>query len=150
MDGGRTTTRQYSEYSDFFLHNENQSTIKIHTYISRSPPKSDEADEMGDVSRILVWGKLRTTGPGGHMRIASIRTQPVSGQNSRRAANVEREVGQPAIRYLRRRVYTETVGGISHESVPCLHQTDRIVRRRVVTFRRAMQIGLRRWSTQKD
>ena len=30
------------------------------------------------------------------MRITSIRTQPVSGQNSRRAANVEREVGQPA------------------------------------------------------
>ena len=62
------------------------------------------------------------------MRIESIRTQPVSGQNSRRAANVEREVGQPAIGYLRRRVYTETVGGISHGSVPCLHQTDRIVR----------------------
>ena len=107
MDGGRTTTRQYSEYSDFFLHNENQSTIKIQTYISGSPPKSDGADETGDASRILVWGTPRITGRGGHMRIASIRTQPVSGQNSRRAANVEREVGQPAIGYLRRWVYTE-------------------------------------------
>ena len=78
------------------------------------------------------------------MMIGSIRTQSVSGQNSRRAANVEREVGQPAIGYLKRRVYTETVGGISHGSVPCLHPTDRIVRRLVVTFRRATQIGLLR------
>ena len=144
MDGGRTTKRQFSEYSDFLLHNENQSTIKIHTYISGSPPKSDGADETGDTSRILVWNTPRTTGRGGHMRIASIRTQPVSGQNSRRASNVEREVGQPAIGYLKRRVDTETVIGISHGSVPCLHQTDRIVRRRVVTFRRATQIDLRR------
>ena len=142
MDGGRT--RQYSEYSDFFLHNENQSTIKIQTYASGSPPKSDGADETGDASWILVPGTPRTTGRGRHMRIVSIRTQTVSGQNSRRAANVEREVGQPVIGYLRRRVYTETVGGISHRSVPCLHQTDRIVRRRVVTFRRATQIGLRK------
>ena len=52
--GGGTTTRQYSEYSDFFVHNENQSTIKIQTYISRSPPKSDGVDETGDASRILV------------------------------------------------------------------------------------------------
>ena len=80
----------------FFLHNENQSTIKIQTYIGGSPPKSDGADETGDANRILVWGTPRTTGRGGHMRIASIRTQPVSGQNSRRAANVEWEVGQPA------------------------------------------------------
>ena len=103
----------------FFVHNENQSTIKIQTYVSGSPPKSDGADETGDASRILVWGTPSTTGRGGHMRIASIRTQTVSGQNSRRAANVEREVGQLAIGYLRRRVYTETVGGISHGSVPC-------------------------------
>ena len=101
-----------------FLH-KNQSTIQIQTYISGSPPKSDGADETGDTSR--------TAGRGGHMKIASSRTQPVSGQNSRRTANVEREVGQPAIGYLKRRVDTETVGGISHGSVPCLHQTDRIV-----------------------
>ena len=31
-------------------------------------------------------------------------------------------------------MYTETVGGISHGSVRCLYETDRIVRRRVVTF----------------
>ena len=36
-----------------------------------------------------------------------------SGQNSLQAANVEREVGQPSIVYLKRRLYTETVGGIS-------------------------------------
>ena len=34
-----------------------------------------------------------------------------SGQNSRRAANGEREVGQPSIIYQKRRLYTETVGG---------------------------------------
>ena len=42
------------------------------------------------------------------MMSGSIRTQSVSGQNSRRAANVEREVGQPAIRYRKRRLYTES------------------------------------------
>ena len=55
MDGGRTTKRQYSEYSDFFLHNENQSTIKIQTPISGSPLRSDEMNEMGDANRTLVW-----------------------------------------------------------------------------------------------
>ena len=114
------------EYSDFFLHNENQSTIQIQTYISGSPPKSDGADEMGDTSRILVWVTPRTTGRGGHRKITSIRTQSVSGQNSRRAANVEWEVGQPVIRYLMRRLYTE-MGGISHGIVPCLRPTEQIV-----------------------
>ena len=148
MDGGRTTKRQYSEYSDFFLHNENQSTIKIQTYISGNPPKSDGADETGDTSRILVWGTPRTTGRGGHMRITSIRIQPVSGQNSRQAASVQ--VDQPAIGYLKKWVCTETVSGIPHGSVPCLRPTDQIVRRPVVTLRRATQTGLRMWSTQKD
>ena len=134
MDGGR-------KYSDFFLHNENQSTIKIQT--SGSPPKSVGADETGDASRILVWGTPRITGRGGHTRIASIRTQSVSGQNSRRAANVEWEVGQPVIRYLKRRLYTETVGRISQGSVPCLRPMDQIVRGPVVTLRRATQTGLR-------
>ena len=94
----------------FLLHNENQSTIKIQTYISGSPPKSDGVDEMGDASRILVWGTPRTTGRGGHMKIAWIRTHPVSGQNSWRTANAERGVGQPAIGYLKRRIDTETAG----------------------------------------
>ena len=31
----------------FFLHNENQSTIKIQTYTSGNPPKSDGVDETG-------------------------------------------------------------------------------------------------------
>ena len=82
MDGGRATERQYSEYSDFFLHNENQSTMKIQTYTSGSPPKSDGADEMGGTSRILVWGTPRTTGRGGHTRIASIQTQSAGGPQS--------------------------------------------------------------------
>ena len=67
----------------FFLHNENQSTIKIQTYTSGNPPKSDGADETGDASRILVWDTPRTTGR--------------SGQNSRRAESVEWQADQPVI-----------------------------------------------------
>ena len=63
---------------------------------------SDGADRTEDASRILVWGTPRTTGRGGHMKIASIRTQSVSGRNSRRAMNAELEIGQPKIGYLRR------------------------------------------------
>ena len=37
-----------------FQHNENQSTIEIQTDTSENPPKSDGADETGDVSQILV------------------------------------------------------------------------------------------------
>ena len=37
----------------------------------------------------------------GHTRIASIRTQSVSGQNSRRAEIVEWEAGQPVVGYLK-------------------------------------------------
>ena len=104
MDGGRTTKRQYSEYSDFFYYTtRTRVTIKIQTYMSGSPPMSDGADETGDASRILVWVTPMTTGRGRHMKIASIRTQSVSRQNSRRTANVERGVGQPAIGYLKRR-----------------------------------------------
>ena len=130
MDGGRTTTRQYSEYSDFFLHNENQSTIKIQTSIGGSPLRSDGMDETGDVNRILVWVTHRTTGRG----IQTMIGHSHSRQNSQRATNVERGVGQPSIVYLKTQVYTETVGGISNGSVPCLRQTDWIVRRLVVTF----------------
>ena len=57
------------------LRDSTRSTIKVQTYISGNPPKSDGADETEDVSRILVWGTPRTTGRGGHMKIASIRTQ---------------------------------------------------------------------------
>ena len=73
---------------------------------------SDGADRTEDASRILVWGTPRTTGRGGHMKIASIRTQSVSGRNSRRAMNAEREIGQPVIGHLKRRIDTETAGGI--------------------------------------
>ena len=117
MDSGRTTTRQYSEYSDFFQHNENESTISIQTFLSGSPRKSDGVDEMGDVNRTLVWVTHRTTGRGEHTMIGSIRAHSFSGQNSRRAANVEREVSQPSIGYLKRRLHTETVGGTSHGNV---------------------------------
>ena len=74
----------------------------------------------------------------------------VSGQNSRRATNAERRVGQPAIGYLKRRIDTETAGGISHGSGPWLRPTEQIGRRSAVTLRRATQTGLRMWSTQTE
>ena len=55
MYGEETAERQYSEYSDFFLHNEKQSTMKTQTDIGKNPPKSDGVDEMEDVSRTRVW-----------------------------------------------------------------------------------------------
>ena len=65
MDSGRTTMRQYSEYPDFFKH-ENESMIKMHISLSGSPLKSDEINETGDVNRTLVWVTHRTTRSGGH------------------------------------------------------------------------------------
>ena len=48
MDGGRTTKRQYSEYSDiFFLHNENQSTIKIQTPTCGGPTQVRQGGQDG-------------------------------------------------------------------------------------------------------
>ena len=128
----------------FSQHNENESTIEIQTSLSGSPLRSDGVDETGDANRTVVWVARRTTGRGGQTTIGSIRTLSLRRWNSRRAAKAEREVGQPSIGYLRRRLSTETVGGISHGSVPCLRLMGRIVRCLVVTFRRATQIGLRK------
>ena len=62
------------------------------------------------------------------MKIDSIRTQSVSGRNSRRATNAELGIGQPEIGFLWRRIDTETAGGIFHGSGPCLRPTEQIVR----------------------
>ena len=80
----------------FFLHNENQSTIKIQTPISTSPLRSDE---MGDANQTLVWLTHRTTGRGIHRWKTTLIGHSHNEQNSRRAANVERGVGQPSIEY---------------------------------------------------
>ena len=90
-------TRQYSEYSNFFQHNENESTIEIQTSLSGSPLRSDGVDETGDANRTLVWVARRTTGRGGQTTIGSIRTHSLRRRNSWRVANAEREVGQPSI-----------------------------------------------------
>ena len=60
MYGEETAERLYSEYSDFFLHKENQSTMKTQTDIGGNLPKSDGVDETEDVSRIRVWDIPRT------------------------------------------------------------------------------------------
>ena len=82
MYGEETAERKYS---DFFLHNENQSTIKIQTDIDENPPKSDGVDETVDVSRIRVWDIPRT----------------VIRSGGRRIENVEKYANQRVIGYLR-------------------------------------------------
>ena len=111
----------------FFQHNDNESMIKIQTYLSGSPLRSDGVDRTGDANRTPVWVTHRTTGRGGQTMIGSIWTHSYSGQNSRRATHVEREVGQPYIEDLKGRQYTVTVSGISHRSAPCLRPTGQIV-----------------------
>ena len=80
-------TRQYSEYSDFFQHNENESTNEMQTSLSRSPLRSDGVDGTGDANQ--------TTGRGGQVTLGSIRTRSLRRRNSRRVVNAEQEVGQP-------------------------------------------------------
>ena len=116
MDGRRTTKRQYSEYSDFFL-------------TQREPEYDQDTDLQQRESTHVRWGgqdgrREPDSGLGytqdyrsrGHMKIASIRTQSVSGRNSRRATNAELGIGHLKIGYLRRRIDTETAGGIFHGS----------------------------------
>ena len=74
--------------------------IKIQTSLSWSPLRSDGVDETGDANRTLVWVTHRTNGRGEQTLIGLIRTHSINGQNSQRATNVEREVGQPSIGYL--------------------------------------------------
>ena len=106
MDGGRTTTRQYSEYSDFFTLYTTRTRVR-----SRYRPTSAgvHPSQTGRTRRETRAGFWSGVYPGLPVVVDT---------------NVEQEVGQLAIGYLRRRVYTETVSGISHGSVPCLHQTD--------------------------
>ena len=103
MDSRRTTTRQYSEYSDFCQHNENKSTIKIQTPLGGGPLRSDGMDETGDANQTLVWVTHRTTGRGIQTMIGHSHSE----QNSRRAANVELGVGLPSIVYLKTGVHRD-------------------------------------------
>ena len=150
MDGRRTTKRQYSEYSNFVLTQREPEYDQDTDLHQRESTQVRWGGRDGRCEPVLAWGTSRTTGRGGNMNNASIWTQSVSGQNSRRTTHAEREVGQPAIGYLKRRIDTETAGGISHGSGSCLRPMDQMVRRSIVTLRRATQTGLQMWSTQKD
>ena len=67
------------------LHNENQSTVEIQIDTGEHPPKSDGADETGDVSKILVWdipkGQGRTADEerGAEGRLADDRIPEITG-----------------------------------------------------------------------
>ena len=150
MDGRRTTKRQYSEYSDFFLtqrepeydqdtdlHQRESTQVRWGGRDGRREPDSGLGYTQDYRSR---WTHENCFNPDS----VSQRTEQPAGHNA------ERGVGQPAIGYLKRRIDTETAGGISHGSGPCLRPTEQIVRRSAVTLRRATQTGLRMWSTQKD
>ena len=149
MDGRRTTKRQYSEYSDFLLtqrepeydqdtnlHQRESTHVRWVGQDGRREPDSG----LGYTQDYRSWWTHENC----------FNPDSVSGRNSRRATNAEREIGQPAIGYLKRRIDTETASGIFHGSGPCLRPMEQIVRRSAVTLRRATQTGLRRWNTQKD
>ena len=143
MDSGRTTTRQYSEYSDFF------STQREREY-------NRDADLPQRESTQVRWGgrdgrREPDSGLGRTQDYCSrwtdddwVDQDSFTQKMEQPAGRKRRAGGQPSIGYLKRRSSTKIVGGISRGSVPCLHPMGRIVRRLVVTFRRATQIGLRK------
>ena len=140
MDGGRTTTRQYSEYSDFFStqrESEYDQDRDLHQWES-TQVRRDGRDGRREPDSGLGHTQDYRTGYADVDWTFTQRTEQPAGRK-RRAG------GQPAVN----RIPDETgvhrdSRGITHRSVPCLRPTDRIVRRLVVTFRRATQIGLRR------
>ena len=84
MNNSRTMSRQYSEYSDFFQHNENEHTNEMQTSPRGSPLKSDGVDGTGDTNQSLVLVAHRTTGRGGQATLGSIQTHSLRRLNSRR------------------------------------------------------------------
>ena len=134
MDGGRTTTRQYSEYSDFRSR-------------YRPTPAGVHPSQMGGRD-----GRREPDSGLGYTQDYRSRWTPEDcvdpdsvTQRTEHLVGRKRRVGgrPPEIRYLKRRLYTETVGGISHGIVPCLRPTDQIVQRPAVTLRRATHTSLR-------
>ena len=141
MDGGRTTKRQYSEYSDFLStqrESEYDQDTDLHQWESTQVRRDGRDGRREPDSGLGHTQDYRTGYTDDDDWTFTQRTEQPVGRK-RRAG-----VDQPSIVYRKRQVYPETVGGIAHGSVPCLRPTDRIVRRLVMTFRRATQIGLRR------
>ena len=96
---------------------------------------------MGDANQTLVWVIHITTRRGIHRWKTTTIGHSHNGQNSRRAANVERGGGGGGGRPAVNNILEETgVHRDNPRSVPCSRPTDRIVQRLVVTFRRATQI----------
>ena len=81
MNKSRTMSRQYSEY---FLHNENENTIEMQTSPRGNPLKSDGVDGTGDANQTLVLVAHRTTGRGGQATLGSIqKTEQPAGRKRR-------------------------------------------------------------------
>ena len=104
--------------------------------------RSDGMDEMGDANRTLFWVTHRTTGRG-------IQTMMIghshNGQNSRRAANVERG-GRPAVNRIPEEAGVHRDSWWDSPRKRALFTSDGpdSTMSGIITFRRATQIGLRR------
>ena len=126
MDGRRTTKRQYSEYSDFF-------------FTQREPEYDQDTDLQQRESTHVRWGgqdgrREPDSGLGytqdyrsrwTHENCFNPDYNPDSvSQRTEQLASHELGIGQPEIGFLRRRIDTETAGGIFHGSGPCLRPTE--------------------------
>ena len=89
MNNSRTMTRQYSEYSDFFQHNENENTSQMRTSPRGSPLRSDGLD----ANQIRVWVSQRTTRRGGQVTLGLIQTHLPRRLNSQWVVNAKQDVG---------------------------------------------------------
>ena len=139
MDKGRRRWTAEGQLRDstrsipiFFQHNENERY--------RTPSAGVHSDQMG-------WTRREPDSGLGHTQDYRTRytddDRTFTQRTEQPAGRKRRAGGRPAGNHIPEETgYTETIGGISHGSVPCLRPTDRIVRRLVVTFRRATQIGL--------
>ena len=126
MDSRRTTTRQYSEYSDLF------SSQREREYDQDTDLPHRESTQ---VTRGGRDGRREPDSGLGHTQDYRMRwtdddwvdPDSFTQRTEQPAGRKRRAGGQPSIRYRQRWLYTETVGGTSHESVPCLRPTRRIV-----------------------
>ena len=105
MDGGMTTKRQYSEYSDFF------STQRESEYDQDTDPHQWESTQ---VRRDERDGRREPDSGLGHTQ--NYRTGYTQVEDDD-AWTFTQRTEQPSIIYWKRRVYTETVGGIAHGNV---------------------------------
>ena len=104
--------------------------VDLETVVRGDPPRSDGLDMMWPENWTRVSVTPRTTRRGG----------PTDSQPTGRK---RRAGGRSALRRIPDgAVHWRKISGVSHTSVPCLYQMDRIARRLVVMLWRATMWGL--------